>query len=91
MSDWWYAKKQEKTGPVSASDLRHLLQAGEINLSTMIWQEGMESWQPLGEIDILKSITVSIPPPLPTMIKHDLGSLPLATSWPRFFARTFDL
>jgi uncharacterized RDD family membrane protein YckC len=91
MSDWWYVEKQNRTGPVSELDLRRLLQAGKINLSTLAWQEGMETWQPLGEIERLSSLLESFPPPLPQKNEVNPGSLPLATRWPRYFARTFDM
>jgi len=91
MSEWWYAEKNQKTGPVSETELRRLIQTGKINLTTLVWQEGMDRWLPIAEISTLDSLKESIPPPLPQKIKPDITDYPLATAWPRFFARTFDL
>lgn len=91
MSAWWYAVKNKKIGPIHADELMRLFQRGRINEETMLWKEGMESWQSLGDIGELRPLQASLPPPLPTMIVADPDSFLAATHWPRFFARFFDL
>jgi TPR repeat protein len=50
---WLYADKGINKGPVETAELKKLLQIGEINLKTLLWQEGMATWQPLDEVEEL--------------------------------------
>jgi hypothetical protein len=45
----------------------------------------------LNEIDELNGLFAVGPPPLPLKTSSNPFIYPLATRWPRFFARTFDL
>ena len=56
MAQWWYADKGIQKGPVETEELKKLLQIGKINLKTMVWQEGMAAWQPLGEVEQMTSL-----------------------------------
>jgi uncharacterized RDD family membrane protein YckC len=89
---WWYLdNKKVKSGPVEPEELKRLLQSGRIGLQNLVWHEGMDDWRAVSELDELKEFQAAIPPPLPTKENLDPLSFPLATSWPRFFARVFDL
>ena len=90
MTAWWYAKNQKKSGPVESDELMRFLQSGQINPKTLLWKEGMESWLPLDEIDELRRLRTAVPPPLPPRLDPDPLAFPLATRWPRFFARILD-
>ncbi|WP_296248621.1 RDD family protein [uncultured Stenotrophomonas sp.] len=59
MSQWYYADAQrERHGPIEADALREKFRAGEIDLGTLVWREGMQQWQPLSAIaDELQLIT----------------------------------
>ena len=51
MSQWYYADSQrERHGPIEADDLREKFRAGEIDLGTLVWREGMQQWQPLSAV-----------------------------------------
>jgi uncharacterized RDD family membrane protein YckC len=91
MAAWWYTEKEKKIGPVEEDELKQLLQSGKIGPRTMLWKEGMDSWGPLDEIDELQTLKAAIPPPLPPKVSADPLTFPLATRWPRFFARIFDV
>lgn len=91
MTAWWYSDKDKKTGPVEADELRRLLQTEKIGPKTMLWHEGMEVWRPLDDVDELNELKAAVPPPLPPKTSPDPLSYPLATRWPRFFARIFDV
>jgi uncharacterized RDD family membrane protein YckC len=91
MTAWWYADKGVKVGPVDVEQLKLLLQAGRITPRTMLWREGMEAWQPLGQIDELAGLEAAVPPPLPPKTDPVVFSHPSATRWLRFLARTFDV
>ncbi len=48
---WFYARGQERLGPVSAATIRHLLQARAIARETLVWREGMADWLPVAKTD----------------------------------------
>ncbi|WP_076789654.1 RDD family protein [Chlorobium sp. KB01] len=91
MTAWWYAEKEKKTGPLEQDELASLIQRGKIGPRTMLWKEGMESWLPLNEIEELQMLNAAVPPPLPPKVSTDPLTFPMATRWPRFFARIFDM
>lgn len=91
MTAWWYVDKDKKIGPIETDELKRLLQSGKVGVKTMLWHEGMDSWRPLNEVDELNGLKGVVPPPLPPKTDPDPLSYPLATRWPRFFARTFDV
>lgn len=51
---WYYARGNERLGPVTAETIRHLMQAKAISGSTLVWCEGMKDWAPLSTIDDLR-------------------------------------
>lgn len=53
---WYYAKKQERIGPVSETTLQHLLETHAIEPNTLVWCEGMEDWQRLSEVPDLEHL-----------------------------------
>jgi uncharacterized RDD family membrane protein YckC len=91
MSAWWYIIKDKKTGPVEIEALKKLFQTGVIGEKTMLWREGMETWEPLDNVEELSSMRALIPPPLPSKTKISEQDYPLANRWSRFFARIFDI
>lgn len=48
---WFYARGQQRLGPVSAETIRHLLQAAAITGQTLVWREGMLDWAPASRTD----------------------------------------
>ncbi|HYU33747.1 MAG TPA: PrsW family glutamic-type intramembrane protease [Thermoanaerobaculia bacterium] len=55
---WYYVQNGAPAGPVDADVLLRLAAAGAVQITTYVWQEGMPSWRPAGEIPGLL-------PPLP--------------------------
>lgn len=48
MSEWYYADaRRERHGPVDAGDIRDKFRSGELELSSLVWREGMMEWQPI--------------------------------------------
>ena len=47
---WYYAQNNEKVGPINQSDFDRLLHQGVITSSTLVWREGMPTWQAQGEL-----------------------------------------
>ena len=58
MKRFFYSNGAEKFGPVSFEELK----AVEINHDTLIWNEGLSSWERAGKLPDLKEILELIPP-----------------------------
>jgi uncharacterized RDD family membrane protein YckC len=44
----YYAEGDQQVGPVGKTELQALIRAKKLNARSLVWQEGMESWQELG-------------------------------------------
>ena len=62
---WYYAINKVQHGPLSLEDLTALIEAGTIERSTLVWEEGMASWQPAGETALRPLFSSDSPAPLP--------------------------
>jgi uncharacterized RDD family membrane protein YckC len=68
--NWYYADGAQQMGPITESDLEGLIQSGKINVDTLVWHEGMDNWQPLGQV---KPGAVPAAPPLAEMAQAGGG------------------
>lgn len=51
MSQWYYADRQRRqVGPESAESLAQRFRTGEIDSATLVWRDGLATWQPLGSL-----------------------------------------
>jgi hypothetical protein len=41
---WYYARNDQPMGPISASELKQLVDAGELKPDDLLWHEGMDEW-----------------------------------------------
>ncbi len=48
--DWYYASGADQKGPVGDDELQRLAQQGVVTPETLVWREGLTSWQPHGGI-----------------------------------------
>ena len=48
---WFYARGQERLGPVTADTIRHLMHAKAIARDTLVWRDGMTDWTPAAKTD----------------------------------------
>ena len=48
--EWFYAKNNEKKGPVSRSHLKSMVVSGEVAGVDLVWREGMKGWIPASEV-----------------------------------------
>ena len=44
----YYAEGDQQVGPIGKNELQALIKAKKLNAKTLVWQQGMESWQELG-------------------------------------------
>ncbi|MEZ6038706.1 MAG: DUF4339 domain-containing protein [Planctomycetota bacterium] len=49
-AQWFYARDNERQGPVSTETIRHLLQARAIRGDTLVWSQGMQDWDELQNV-----------------------------------------
>ncbi|MBX3163276.1 MAG: DUF4339 domain-containing protein [Bacteroidetes bacterium] len=62
MKKFYIHKDDQQQGPFSADELKDL----KITRDTMVWFEGADNWKKAIEVDDLKEIFKSIPPPIQT-------------------------
>ena len=44
---WYYADGANRVGPIEEKVLDELIASGKVGRETLVWREGMPSWQPL--------------------------------------------
>lgn len=47
---WYYARGEERIGPVEDAEFEQLVASDTITAQTLVWQEGMAEWQPHGAL-----------------------------------------
>lgn len=67
---WYYVQNGAPAGPVTADDLLRLASTGQVQSTTYVWQEGMASWMPAGEVSGL------LPPPPPPLAMPAAAAIP---------------
>jgi hypothetical protein len=50
MAQWYYGENGQQIGPLDESAIRTAIGEGRVNPHTLIWREGMPSWQPLAQV-----------------------------------------
>lgn len=82
---WWYADSNQAIGPVSQSDLLQRLDAGLINLDTLIWEPKWIEWRKLSDADEIRMAVQAIlneqqqrnrPPPILENVVSSVTSPP---------------
>ena len=49
-AQWYYARENQRHGPVSAETIRHLLAAQAITRDSLVWRQGMQDWARLRDV-----------------------------------------
>lgn len=62
---WYYFVQGRRFGPVRGSELRRLVQAGELNAEDLVWKEGMSEWVTVRKVKGLLPDSSTGSPPLP--------------------------
>ncbi|OYQ34482.1 hypothetical protein CHU95_10650 [Niveispirillum lacus] len=50
MESWWYAQDGKAYGPIQVSDLRYMLEMGDLNAGHWLWAPGMTGWAQAGSV-----------------------------------------
>ena len=61
---WYYTKDKERLGPLNESEMKGLIQSGQVRLSDQVWCYGMASWAKAGSVPELVPPTTGGPPPM---------------------------
>lgn len=48
--EWYIAEHGRQVGPLSESAFSDMVQAGRVRPDTLVWREGMQDWQPYGNV-----------------------------------------
>jgi uncharacterized RDD family membrane protein YckC len=47
---WYYSDGGKQVGPIDETELNRLVTLGAVRSDTLVWHEGLASWQPLGVV-----------------------------------------
>ncbi len=62
--NWFYSISGGQQGPVTEAQLDELLSSGIINPDTLVWREGMTSWQPMKTVRVCGPAAITAGKPL---------------------------
>jgi uncharacterized RDD family membrane protein YckC len=75
---WYYSDGGKQVGPIDETELNRLVTLGAVRSDTLVWYEGLTSWQPLG-------VVRGMHPAAATAAGRHYGGF-----WIRFLARVID-
>ncbi len=55
----------QQSGPFDIPAMQHMVQSGQINRESLVWKQGMVSWDVAGNQPDLEILFAALPPPLP--------------------------
>ena len=56
---WYYADEGVQVGPLTESEFEDLVRIGKVTNETVVWRDGLNQWQPYGELRTKSSAPVS--------------------------------
>lgn len=71
--DWFYAQGGQQMGPISAVELKQLVDAGKVRPDDLVWQEGMKQWA------AAKTVKGLFPKGAPAAAAPPIATPPMAT------------
>ncbi|MBI5897463.1 MAG: RDD family protein, partial [Desulfobacterales bacterium] len=77
---WYYKDGEQELGPLSKAQLQELIHAKRIHAKTLVRNESMNDWRPLGEMvrGGASASSPAKPPPAPVMPSHETPPTPPA-------------
>ncbi len=76
--NWYYSDGGKQVGPIDETELNRLVTLGTVRSDTLVWHDGLTSWQPLG-------VVRGMPPAAAAAAGRHYGGF-----WIRFLARVID-
>ena len=86
---WFYANAGIQLGPLEDAEFDRLVGQGVVRADTLVWNEGMPNWLPLGVVRGWPASASAGAPPAPGAPTY-AGALHYAGFWIRFLARLID-
>ena len=50
---WWYARGEDRQGPLSVAQIHERIRTGVIDAQTLVWRSGRLAWKPLHQVEEL--------------------------------------
>jgi membrane protease subunit (stomatin/prohibitin family) len=63
---FFVALNGQQAGPFDLASLQTHVRDGSLTRSSLVWRQGMGTWQPAETVSELQSLFAAVPPPLPT-------------------------
>ncbi len=93
MAEWYYARNNQRLGPVSMEQLKQLAASGQLSPADLVWKDGMANWAAASTIAGLFAASAPAPAPIaaprppaapttapaPGISPDDVVSLPLSS------------
>jgi hypothetical protein len=80
--NWYYADGTKQVGPLTEADFENLVRTGIITPETLVWREGLPSWQSYRQVAGLgEPVAATVPPPV----------MPVGVTAEQVLARDFDV
>lgn len=75
---WYYARNDQRYGPITADKMNELAAEGQINKGDLVWTKGMSQWTEAQYVQgLFCKQTPQSPPPLPAIHKTNESDTPL--------------
>jgi hypothetical protein len=65
MAEWYYARNNQRLGPISTEQLKQLASRGELSANDLIWKDGMANWAAASTVPGLFTAPAAAPPSAP--------------------------
>jgi len=78
---WYIAMDKRPSGPYTIQQMREQIRSGGLRADTLVWREGMETWDEAESIPGVRSLFAQVAPPKDAMVA-DLGREPLIEDFP---------
>ncbi len=68
---YYVAVNGQQTGPFGIPQLQQMIVQGQFNLQSLVWTQGMQSWEAAGSVVELSRLFGAVPPPPPPPISPE--------------------
>ena len=75
---WYYCLNNQRCGPVDEAAVKNLIAAGTVTRNTLVWQDGMDSWQPV----LATPLAAMLPPGPPPLVPPAYAVTPMPQAAP---------
>lgn len=62
---FYIAINGQQSGPFDMAAIQQMVQSGQINRESLVWKQGMASWEVAGQVSEFTALFGAVPPPVP--------------------------